>query len=96
MRFSLAATTLLAGLVTAAPSSNKNNANLDKIARRNGMLWFGTAADIPGTSETTDKHYLKILREQFGEMTPANALKVSQSAWYSLIGVGADTTILPT
>jgi endo-1,4-beta-xylanase len=97
MRFSLAATTLLAGLATAAPSSNNNNnVNLDKIARRNGMLWFGTAADIPGTSETTDKSYLKVLQKQFGEMTPANALKVSQSAWYSLIGVGADTTILPT
>ncbi|GFF34146.1 endo-1,4-beta-xylanase [Aspergillus udagawae] len=75
MRFSLAATSLLVGLATAAPSSNKNNVNLDKIARRNGMLWFGTAADIPGTSETTNKPYLKILQEQFGEMTPANALK---------------------
>ncbi|KAH3007743.1 hypothetical protein KXW60_002666 [Aspergillus fumigatus] len=75
MRFSLAATALLAGLATAAPSSNKNNVNLDKLARRNGMLWFGTAADIPGTSETTDKPYLSILRKQFGEMTPANALK---------------------
>jgi endo-1,4-beta-xylanase len=96
MRFSLAATTLLAGLGTAAPSSNNNNVNLDKIARRNGMLWFGTAADIPGTSETSDKSYLKVLQKQFGEMTPANALKVSQSACYSLIGVGADTTILPT
>lgn len=79
MRFSLAATTLLAGLATAAPSSSKNDVNLDKLARRNGMLWFGTAADIPGTSETTDKSYLSILRKKFGEMTPANALKVSQS-----------------
>lgn len=96
MRFSLTATALLAGLATAAPSSNKNNVNLDKIARRNGMLWFGTAADIPGTSETTDRPYLKILQKQFGEMTPANALKVSQSACYSLIGIGADTMILPT
>ncbi|KAH2635840.1 hypothetical protein KXW54_002771 [Aspergillus fumigatus] len=75
MRFSLAATTLLAGLATAAPSSSKNDVNLDKLARRNGMLWFGTAADIPGTSETTDKSYLSILRKKFGEMTPANALK---------------------
>jgi endo-1,4-beta-xylanase len=79
MRFCLAATTLIAGLATAAPSSSNNNVNLDRIAQRNGMLWFGTAADIPGTAETTDKPYLKILRKQFGEMTPANAMKVSKS-----------------
>lgn len=79
MRFSFAATTFIAGLATAAPSSNQNNVNLNRIAERNGRLWFGTAADIPGTAETTDKAYLQVLRKQFGEMTPANALKVSKS-----------------
>ncbi|CAI7589643.1 unnamed protein product [Penicillium viridicatum] len=38
-------------------------------------LEVNNAADISGTDETTDAAYLKILRTQFGEITPANALK---------------------
>ena len=65
------------GLGRAAPLSYRNgNIDLNALAQRRGELWFGTAADIPGTAETTDAAYLKVLRENFGEMTPANAMKV--------------------
>ncbi|KAJ5635839.1 Endo-1-4-beta-xylanase D [Penicillium longicatenatum] len=70
---------LLAGLSQAAPhqshSQPKSNVDLNTLAQRAGKLWFGTAADIPGTAETTDQAYLKILRQNFGEITPANAMK---------------------
>lgn len=51
---------------------------LNDLAKAAGKLWFGTAADIPGTDETTDEAYLAILTNphNFGEMTPANTMKV--------------------
>jgi endo-1,4-beta-xylanase len=51
---------------------------LNDLAQANGKLWFGTAADIPGTAEQTDKEYLRILTSSrnFGEITPANMMKV--------------------
>ncbi len=91
MRFSLAAASLLAGSAVAFPSNKGPSVppkgpasppktsslpNLNALAQRAGKLWFGTAADIPGTDETTDAAYLKLLKENFGEVTPANALKV--------------------
>lgn len=52
---------------------------LDDYARKAGKLYFGTAADIPGTNETTDKYYRAELanRDDWGQVTPANAMKVS-------------------
>ncbi|KAH8765166.1 penicillium Canescens endo-1,4-beta-xylanase Xyle [Hyaloscypha finlandica] len=52
-------------------------AYLNDLAQDNGKLWFGTAADIPGTAEQTDKDYLRILTnpKNFGEITPANMMK---------------------
>lgn len=77
MRSLLAITILLAGLGQAAPHPpGRPDYNLNALAQARGMKWFGTAADIPGTGETTDAAYLKILKKQFGEITPANALKV--------------------
>lgn len=77
MRSFVAITALLAGLTQAAPKHpDRNNYNLNALAQAQGKQWFGTAADIPGTDETTDAAYLKILKNQFGEITPANALKV--------------------
>ncbi|CAI7610780.1 unnamed protein product [Penicillium palitans] len=76
MRPFVAITTLLACLAQAAPKhQDRNNYNLNALAQARGKQWFGTAADIPGTDETTDTAYLKILKSQFGEITPANALK---------------------
>ncbi|KAL4898782.1 glycoside hydrolase superfamily [Aspergillus ambiguus] len=75
MRFSIAAATLLVSLTVAAPSDHGRRFSLDTLAKRQGKHWFGTAADIPHTAETTDATYLNILKTQFGEMTPANALK---------------------
>ncbi|KAG9714384.1 glycoside hydrolase, partial [Aureobasidium melanogenum] len=42
-----------------------------------GKLYFGTAADVPGTNETTDKYYRAELanRDDWGQVTPANAMK---------------------
>ncbi|EPS25816.1 putative endo-beta-1,4-xylanase [Penicillium oxalicum 114-2] len=78
MRFTFMVAALLAGASQAAPhspSGNGHNVDLNKLAQRRGLHWFGTAADIPGTAETTDAAYLKVLRKNFGEVTPANAMK---------------------
>nr|AOW72084.1 thermostable GH10 xylanase [Evansstolkia leycettana] len=80
MRFSLATAALLAGPALAAPPAPRHDdkdVGLNALAQRAGKLWFGTAADIPGTDETTDAAYLKILENpaNFGEITPANAMK---------------------
>lgn len=52
---------------------------LNTLARLQGKKWFGTAADIPGTDEATDKDYMATLTDTliFGEITPANYMKVS-------------------
>jgi endo-1,4-beta-xylanase len=51
---------------------------LNDLAQDHGKLWFGTAADLPGTAEQTDNEYLRILTnpKNFGEITPANYMKV--------------------
>jgi endo-1,4-beta-xylanase len=70
-------TAIFAGLTSAAPhSQDRSSVGLNALARGQGKQWFGSAADIPGTAETTDAAYLKILKHEFGELTPANALKV--------------------
>ena len=79
MRTSLFFAALLAGVSQAAPPTphgHGKHIDLDALARRNGKHWFGSAADIPGTAETTDAAYLKVLKDNFGEITPANAMKV--------------------
>jgi hypothetical protein len=52
---------------------------LNELAQQHGKLWFGTAADIPGTNETSDAGYMAIVTNEkiFGELTPANMMKVS-------------------
>lgn len=82
MRSSLATILVaLASLQTAisAPHRPTGPRYLNDLAQGNGKLWFGTAADIPGTGEQTDKDYLRILTnpKNFGEITPANMMKVS-------------------
>ncbi|KAF7718919.1 Endo-1,4-beta-xylanase [Penicillium ucsense] len=78
MRSTIMIAALLAGLSQAAPhppQSHSEKVDLNRLAQRRGMHWFGTAADIPNTAETTDAAYLKVLRKNFGEVTPANAMK---------------------
>ncbi|KAG9523534.1 glycoside hydrolase, partial [Aureobasidium melanogenum] len=50
---------------------------LNDYAKQAGKLYFGTAADVPGTNETTDKYYRAELanRDDWGQVTPANAMK---------------------
>lgn len=52
---------------------------LNDLAQSQGKLWFGTAADIPGTGEDTNQEYQTILNDTdiFGQLTPANSMKVS-------------------
>ncbi|KAJ5934390.1 Endo-1-4-beta-xylanase D [Penicillium verhagenii] len=77
MRSSLALTALLVGASQGAPHASINNEKIDlnTLAQHREKLWFGSAADIPGTAETTDAAYLKVLKSNFGEVTPANAMK---------------------
>jgi hypothetical protein len=51
---------------------------LNELAQKHEKLWFGTAADIPGP-EQQDEGYMSILNDTkiFGEITPANYMKVS-------------------
>ena len=50
---------------------------LNDAAKAAGKLWFGTAADIPGTGEAQDPYYIAEFNNihDFGEATPANIMK---------------------
>lgn len=50
---------------------------LNDAAKKAGKLWFGTAADIPGTQEPEDFYYMQEFNNthDFGEATPANTMK---------------------
>ncbi|KAK5116132.1 hypothetical protein LTR62_008458 [Meristemomyces frigidus] len=49
---------------------------LDVAAKAAGKLWFGTAADIPGTGEAQDPYWAAEFNStDFGEATPANIMK---------------------
>jgi hypothetical protein len=63
-----------------ATSTNKAF-GLNDAAKQAGKLWFGTAADIPGTGEAQDKYYMRAFQNphDFGEATPANIMKVGQT-----------------
>jgi hypothetical protein len=60
------------------PSSLTAPPFLNDLARADGKLWFGTAADIPGP-EQDDEPYMTVLKDTkiFGQVTPANEMKVS-------------------
>ena len=63
------------------PSPSVCGPYLNELAQEHGKLWFGTAADIPGTNETSDLAYMAIATNEkiFGELTPANMMKVKSS-----------------
>lgn len=82
MRFSLATVALLAAPALARPWGG-DDAGLNLLARRRWKYWFGTAADIPGP-EQQDDPYMDILvnNRNWGEITPANYMKVSLLSQY--------------
>ncbi len=51
------------------------SAQLNKLAKEAGLLYFGTATD---NDELSNKTYFKILTDtqEFGQFTPANGMKV--------------------
>ncbi|KAK3079936.1 hypothetical protein LTS18_003549 [Coniosporium uncinatum] len=55
----------------------KRSKELNDYAKKAGLLYFGTAADIPSSDENTDVAYQRILNNthEFGQVTPANAMK---------------------
>lgn len=62
---------------TLLATATAKSYGLNDAAKAAGKLFFGTAADIPGTGEATDKFYLKEFnnKHDFGEATPANIMK---------------------
>lgn len=63
---------------TLVATATATNYGLDDAAKAAGKLWFGTAADIPGTRELEDVYYMAQFNNthDFGEATPANIMKV--------------------
>jgi endo-1,4-beta-xylanase len=80
--------TALLQLATASPGhkpkpiDNCGPPYLNELAQQHGKLWLGTAADIPGTNETSDAGYMAIVTNEkiFGELTPANMMKVTYNS----------------
>lgn len=63
------------GLVLASATSAK----LNQLAKTAGKLYFGTATD---NGELNNTQYVSILsdRQEFGQLTPANGMKVREVA----------------
>ncbi|PVH72148.1 glycoside hydrolase family 10 protein [Cadophora sp. DSE1049] len=87
MRFSTSAVFSLlavASALLAAPTVDnhhdqriRDRRGLHDYAKKAGLLYFGSAADIPGTGEDTDLPYQAILNDthEFGQITPTNYMK---------------------
>lgn len=67
---------------TLVATATATDYGLDDAARAAGKLWFGTAADIPGTGELEDVYYMAQFNNthDFGGATPANVMKVRTSS----------------
>lgn len=63
---------------TLVATATATNYGLNDAAKAAGKLWFGTAADIPGTGEAEDPYYMAEFNNthDFGGATPANIMKV--------------------
>ncbi|PSK36714.1 hypothetical protein B9Z65_1897 [Elsinoe australis] len=68
-------------LASALPKHDDRTQGLQQLSKKAGKLYFGTAADIPGTGELQDKYYMQQYNntKDFGQTTPANAMKASDS-----------------
>lgn len=64
---------------TLIATATATNYGLNDAAKEAGKLYFGTAADIPGTGEAEDPYYMAEFNNthDFGGATPANIMKVS-------------------
>lgn len=65
------------------------DAILNQIAQSKGKKYFGSATD---NGELTDAKYVKILSDntEFGQLTPANAMKVCFSSFQHMSKLEAD------
>lgn len=61
---------------TLTATATAKSPGLNDAAKAAGKLFFGTAADIPGTGEAQDPFYLKEFnnKHDFGEATPVRDL----------------------
>jgi endo-1,4-beta-xylanase len=50
-----------------------SSGSLDDAARKAGLHYFGTAVD---NGDIGNGNYLNVLKDQFGQLTPANSMKV--------------------
>lgn len=68
---------------TVVATATATNYGLNDAAKAAGKLWFGTAADIPGTGEAEDPYYMAEFNNthDFGGATPANIMKVGSPLW---------------
>lgn len=76
MHFKAIALPLLAASLPTA------TARLDKWAKKAGLMYFGAATDTPGQRERAGKEaaypqYNELLKDEFGQTTPTNGMKVS-------------------
>ncbi|RMX96264.1 hypothetical protein D0868_11277 [Hortaea werneckii] len=62
---------------TLTATATATGSGLNDAAEDAGKLYFGTAADIPGTGEAQDPYYLSEFNNthDFGQATPANIMK---------------------
>ncbi|KAI7189094.1 glycoside hydrolase family 10 protein [Hortaea werneckii] len=62
---------------TLTATATATGSGLNDAAQDAGKLYFGTAADIPGTGEAQDPYYMREFNNthDFGQATPANIMK---------------------
>lgn len=76
---------------TLVATATATGYGLNDAAKDAGKLYFGTAADIPGTGEKDDPYYMAQFNNthDFGQATPANIMKVCRNHCSCLISSSA-------
>lgn len=69
--------TAVKSLLLALAVGHVAQAQLNTAAKAAGLLYFGTAVDNPDLSDS--EYLLNLETTDFGQITPANAMKVSNS-----------------
>jgi hypothetical protein len=67
--------TLVKAILLALAMGHVAQAQLNTAAKAAGLLYFGTAVDNPDLSDS--KYIANLETADFGQITPANAMKVS-------------------
>lgn len=72
---------------TIVATATATDYGLNDAAKGAGKLWFGTAADIPGTGEAEDPYYMAEFNNthDFGGATPANIMKVGSLLFHGFL-----------